>query len=116
MSIECIIPRKHHRDVMGPKGSNVQGVSQEHNVTIKFPEREKEKEVATKSPSVAAKEEENTIEDGPNDDDSGKTEAAAPPPTDPRDIIMITGHIENCEAAKEALLVWIHLAILTILA
>ena len=38
--IKCVIPHKHHRDVMGAKGSNVQGVTQEHNVTIRFPERD----------------------------------------------------------------------------
>ena len=40
MVVECSIPRKNHRDVMGPKGSHVQGVTQEFNVTIKFPERD----------------------------------------------------------------------------
>ena len=101
MSIECFIPHKHHRDVMGPKGSNVQGVSQEHNVTIKFPEREKEKEVASNNPATDEKEEEGGTDGGPKNDNEG-TEAAR---TDPRDIIIITGRIENCEAAKEALLV-----------
>ena len=41
--VECVIPHKHHRDVMGAKGANVQAVSQENNVTIKFPDRGKRK-------------------------------------------------------------------------
>lgn len=40
MTIECVIPRKKHRQVLGTKGSNVQTITQEYNVTIKFPDRE----------------------------------------------------------------------------
>ena len=41
VTIECIIEPKHHRSIMGPKGSNVQAITQDHDVSIKFPDREK---------------------------------------------------------------------------
>ena len=44
MVIKCIIPHKNHRDVMGPKGTNVQGITQDHNVTIKFPDRDRDRD------------------------------------------------------------------------
>ena len=43
---------------MGPKGSNVQGITQEHNVTIKFPERDT---MTTKKPTQVSGELNNDI-------------------------------------------------------
>ena len=80
MTIECVIDRKVHRTIMGAKGSNVQAITQEHNVSIKFPDRD--------SPQKAAVENGDATE-GPNR----------------RDIIFITGREENAEAAKQALMV-----------
>ena len=74
--MECTIPRKHHRHVLGTKGTNVQEITQQHNVSVKFPDREETEQVQ--------------VTDGE---------------TDPRDVIVITGRKENCEAAKQALLV-----------
>jgi len=71
-----MIPRKHHRNVLGTKGIHVQEITQRHNVSIKFPDREESEQAQ--------------VPDGE---------------TDPRDIIVITGRKENCEAAKQALLV-----------
>lgn len=39
MTLQCIIPQQHHRHVMGAKGSNVQEITKQYNVNIKFPER-----------------------------------------------------------------------------
>ena len=82
--MECVIPRKHHRNVLGTKGINVQEITQQHNVSVKFPDREETEHV-----QVAEGE------------------------TDPRDIIIITGRKENCEAAKQALLVNAHYCSIT---
>lgn len=41
--IECVIPKAHHRTVMGAKGYKVQGITQDHDVQIKFPDREIER-------------------------------------------------------------------------
>lgn len=38
--MECVIPQKFHRSIMGPKGSRIQQITRDHNVQIKFPERE----------------------------------------------------------------------------
>lgn len=40
VTMECIIPQKFHRSIMGPKGSRIQQITRDHNVQIKFPERE----------------------------------------------------------------------------
>ena len=67
---------------MGPKGSNVQGITQEHNVSIKFPDRDPPPKPATNG-------------DAPE----------SPKEPEPRNIIRITGRLENAQAAKQALLV-----------
>jgi polyribonucleotide nucleotidyltransferase len=85
VTIDCVIPRKNHRDVLGPKGTNVQVITQEHNVTIKFPDRE--------PPQDSSK----VVLNGDTLDDHEK-------PPDPRDIITISGRSDNCENAKKALL------------
>lgn len=40
VTIECAIPQKFHRSVMGPKGSRIQQITRDHGVQIKFPDRE----------------------------------------------------------------------------
>lgn len=40
VTIECVIPQKFHRSIMGPKGSRIQQITRDHNVQIKFPDRE----------------------------------------------------------------------------
>jgi transcription antitermination factor NusA-like protein len=39
VSVDVVIPQRHHRTVMGQRGTNVQGIQAQHNVEIKFPER-----------------------------------------------------------------------------
>ena len=89
VTIECVIPQKHHRHIMGAKGVNVQGVTSQYGVQIKFPARglatgEEEPEVNGTGPAA---------EDGVS------------PPTSPRkcDVILITGKKENAEGARQAL-------------
>ena len=40
VTIECIIPQRHHRTVMGAKGCKVQTITSEFDVQIKFPDRD----------------------------------------------------------------------------
>lgn len=40
MTVECAIPQKFHRSVMGPKGSRIQQITRDYNVQIKFPDKE----------------------------------------------------------------------------
>lgn len=81
VTIECVIEQRQHRSIMGPKGSNVQGITQEHNVSIKFPDRDPPPKPATNG-------------DAPE----------SPKEPEPRNIIRITGRLENAQAAKQALL------------
>ena len=39
MTVNCVIPQKYHRIIMGPKGSKVQSITEEFGVQIKFPDR-----------------------------------------------------------------------------
>ena len=52
VTIECMIPQKHHRAGMGAKGSNVQEVTKDWNVNIKFPDRPRQDQKPT-SPTVS---------------------------------------------------------------
>ncbi len=82
---------------MGSKGANVQAITQEHNVSIKFPERET---AQRSTPAPATQPAEN------GDVGAGvEGEKAGSPGTKSRDVIKITGRLENAEAAKQALLV-----------
>uniref|UniRef100_A0A8C3F5E3 Vigilin n=1 Tax=Chrysemys picta bellii TaxID=8478 RepID=A0A8C3F5E3_CHRPI len=94
VTIECTIPQKFHRSIMGPKGSRIQQITRDYGVQIKFPDREENPAPATE-PAM----QENGEESG-----EGK-EAKETDPTSPKkcDIIIISGRREKCEAAKEAL-------------
>lgn len=81
VTVECVIPQRHHRTVMGARGAKVKDITAEHDVQIKFPERD-----TTEGADVPVKENDENAEPGLND------------------IIRITGRPENCEAAKKALL------------
>uniref|UniRef100_A0A8C9S3E6 Vigilin n=1 Tax=Scleropages formosus TaxID=113540 RepID=A0A8C9S3E6_SCLFO len=80
VTMECVIAQKFHRSIMGPKGLRIQQITREHNVQIKFPERED------------------------NGETNGEVKDAADPAT-PRkcDVIVLSGRKERCEAAVEAL-------------
>ncbi|XP_055371640.1 vigilin [Condylostylus longicornis] len=85
ITIEVIIPQKHHRNIMGPRGSKVQAITKEFDVQIKFPDRD-------------ARE---IVEDIPNGDEENSTENNEQ--IRQCDIIRITGRKEKCEAAEKAL-------------
>ncbi|XP_058054967.1 vigilin [Anopheles bellator] len=112
VTIECFIPARHHRIVMGKGGSKVQGITSEFGVNIKFPER---------GTSVSYHEQHHPMPvDVPNQNgngdgapDGGETGnivngGAEPVPKEPvhsvADLIRISGNKERCEQAKEALL------------
>ena len=109
---------------MGPKGSNVQAITQDHDVSIKFPDRERSSGSVSGStvPNGAAGGGEGTRsggggsgdgdtptingDDGPGGEEAAATTTtAAAPAVDPRSIILITGRQDNAEAAKQALMV-----------
>ncbi|MBN3325573.1 VIGLN protein, partial [Atractosteus spatula] len=90
--MECVIPQKFHRSIMGPKGSRIQQITRDHNVQIKFPERE-DAQAATAEQPV----QENGVANGE------VKEAADPSTPNKRDVIVLSGRKEKCEAAVEAL-------------
>ena len=77
VTLECVIDHKHHRSILGPKGANVQAITSDHSVSIKFPDRAKQD-----APPTAA---------------SGDMDSLA------KDVILVTGRKENAEAAILAL-------------
>lgn len=86
VTVECIIPQKHHRTVMGAKGRKVQTITSEYDVQVKFPDRDTyadEHQLAEKI-----------------NGESGEHTEEVPA----CDIIRITGQPENVAAAKKALL------------
>ncbi|XP_068563980.1 high density lipoprotein binding protein a [Cebidichthys violaceus] len=93
VTIECVITQKFHRSIMGPKGSRIQQITRDHNVQIKFPEREDPQA----APPAEAPIQEN-----------GEANGEVKEPVDPNapkkcDVIVISGRKERCEAAVEAL-------------
>ena len=73
--VQCIVPPKYHVLLKGPKGVNLQQLSEEHNVLIDFPRREV------------------------NSGESSETGTGRP-----GDVIEITGKEESCQVVEQALL------------
>jgi len=97
VTIECVIPQKYHRTVMGAKGSKVQQVTQEFEVTIKFPDRP----ASGPGPEGGEQQPQQHEENLPNGDTNGEVADDKPKK---QDIVLITGKKENCDAARDALL------------
>jgi len=99
VTVDLVIPQKYHRTVMGAKGYQVQEITSEYEVGIKFPDR----------PMNGEMPKENGTADSENGDvelTNGDTASVSSDEMKPRacDVITISGKPENCEAAKEALL------------
>uniref|UniRef100_A0A673D153 Vigilin n=1 Tax=Sphaeramia orbicularis TaxID=375764 RepID=A0A673D153_9TELE len=92
VSVEVAIPQRYHRAVMGPKGCRIQHITREHEVQIKFPERDDSKPgsyiICQEAP--------------PQENGEVSPEAEFVPRK--CDIITISGRAEKCEVAKAALL------------
>ncbi|XP_055686275.1 vigilin [Lutzomyia longipalpis] len=90
VTIECVIPQRHHRTVMGSRGRKVQEITARYDVQIKFPDRE-----LNSAESMTEL----------NGGDGGATGGAPAEEAGVRtcDVIKITGNSEKCEAAKQAL-------------
>jgi len=89
ITLDCVIPQKHHRTIMGSKGSRVQEITKDFDVKIKFPE----KLVENAEPVADHVNGQSPAPDAGSD--------GAPKPCD---IIRITGRQDRCEAAKAALI------------
>lgn len=98
--VECVIPQKFHRTVMGARGLKVQEITRLHDVAIKFPDRPVNGERSSQPPTEDTDSSTTAI---PNGDVSPDSETP-PPDTNKTDVIIITGKPHNCEEAKKALL------------
>jgi predicted PilT family ATPase len=98
VSVECVIPQKFHRTVMGSKGYRVQEITREFDVGIKFPDRPVDGAAETAAPQTTEGGEEQPLVNGDTPSENGGTNS------NKQDTIIITGKEENCQAAKEALL------------
>uniref|UniRef100_A0A6Q2X0T4 Vigilin n=1 Tax=Esox lucius TaxID=8010 RepID=A0A6Q2X0T4_ESOLU len=85
VSVEVEVPQQYHRAVMGPKGCRIQQITRDHDVQVKFPDRDESQEAPPPQENGNASLEGETV---------------------PRrcDIITISGRTEKCELAKTALL------------
>ncbi|XP_073530647.1 vigilin [Phyllobates terribilis] len=94
VTIECMIPQRFHRSIMGPKGSRIQQITREHGVLIKFPDREENPQAAQNAESPAQE----------NGEEGVENKVAADPGSPKKcDIILISGRKERCDSATEAL-------------
>uniref|UniRef100_A0A8C2ZQ80 High density lipoprotein-binding protein n=1 Tax=Cyclopterus lumpus TaxID=8103 RepID=A0A8C2ZQ80_CYCLU len=124
VSVEVAIPQRYHRAIMGPKGCRIQLITREHEVQIKFPERDDslagqtqitreknisyhyflfELQIATSHHRISQFLMPGNRREAPpqeNGDVSPEAEFVAPK----CDIITIAGRAEKCEPAKAALL------------
>ncbi|XP_061525204.1 vigilin isoform X2 [Phycodurus eques] len=87
VSVEVTIPQRYHRAIMGPKGSRIQHITREHEVQIKFPERDDANAGQKASPQ-----------------ESGHVCPDAELVPRKCDVVAILGRAEKCEVAKAALL------------
>ncbi|XP_066519973.1 vigilin isoform X1 [Hoplias malabaricus] len=83
--VEVVVPQRFHRAVMGPKGCRIQQITREHEVQIKFPEREE-----------SAVQENCPVENGSTSPEANSVPRKC-------DIITVTGRAEKCELARAAL-------------
>jgi len=98
VTVQVEIDQQHHRSIMGPRGNNIKEIQANYNVQIKFPEKKSEKtnghERDTPNGDI-----------GHSDDAASETsEASTPKKTQRRNIIVLVGMADDCEAARKALL------------
>ncbi|XP_068144217.1 LOW QUALITY PROTEIN: vigilin [Drosophila tropicalis] len=99
-TIEVIIPQRQHRTIMGARGFKVQQVTSEFDVQIKFPDRDATDPVeGLTNGTTGVNGEGDGISQGQEDGSDQTVE-----PVRQCDVIRITGRIEKCLAAKQALL------------
>jgi len=98
VTVNCVIPQKYHRIIMGPKGSKVQSITEEFGVQIKFPDRV--------DPEAAVS---NGVNNNNNDAAADKPaveeeDGEAEPVVAVESAITITGPQDKCDAAYAALM------------
>lgn len=95
VTIDCIINQKHHRTLMGSRGAKVQAITSQYNVQIKFPERNAPDEYQPEMNGDGTVGEDGTIA-GTNNENGDAIRQC--------DVIRITGNVDRCNEAHQALL------------
>lgn len=120
VTVNVVLSSKYHRSLIGRNGCNVQAISSEFNVNIKFPTRGGAVEVNGEDllvenghaanndevMAVTAAVNDQQEEDASNNSTECNAAVAVESEelTDPSDIVSISGQSEQCELAKAALL------------
>jgi len=109
VTIECIIPQKFHRNIMGAKGLKIQSITSEFNVNIKFPDRNTGNNNTSGGDQAGWGDVMDRSQNGGEMVNGFEEPAPAPAIPDPAvtpkcDIIIISGKKDICEAASAALL------------
>uniref|UniRef100_A0A674CP90 High density lipoprotein-binding protein n=1 Tax=Salmo trutta TaxID=8032 RepID=A0A674CP90_SALTR len=99
VSVEVAVPQRFHRAVMGPKGCRIQQITRDHEVQVKFPERDDNK-LPNKPCSCCRGDAAGQEPPQENGDASPEAEFVLRK----CDVITISGRTEKCELAKIALL------------
>lgn len=98
MTIPVPIPQRHHRLLLAGKGSKIQEICHACNVQIKFPERGHQSQQSPEhQPSPPS-----AVNGGNGVEEHSEGFGAE---SHSSDFVHVTGRIENCEKAKEMLLV-----------
>lgn len=98
---ELVIDQVHHRAIMGAKGNNIKAIQAQHNVQIKFPDRRSNEK--TNGGDHITTDGQNGDATAHSDDASSEVSDVSTPRRQRKDVIVITGRPEDCEAAKVAL-------------
>lgn len=109
VTIEVSIDPVHHRHLMGPRGTNVQGIQSRFNVSIKFPDRRVNETRTANGKEDHSPDGTPATTNGGNDHGSDDASSVVSDGTPRRsltgkDTIKITGTPEDVEGAKQALI------------
>lgn len=113
VTIELDIAPRYYGNIMGPKGQRVMNISYDFDVHIKFPERRDNRngDDHGDAPQIRPRNEQNAASENFNGEGNHQGEGDQPwneqaaAAEAPKEVITITGRPEDCEAAKDALLV-----------
>uniref|UniRef100_A0A3Q0SD73 Vigilin n=1 Tax=Amphilophus citrinellus TaxID=61819 RepID=A0A3Q0SD73_AMPCI len=110
VTVEVAIPQRYHRAIMGPKGCRIQHITREHEVLIKFPEREDSTALVPITEDVEVSYELHRYIIGQKGSGIRKmmeeyeVNIWVPQPEKQLDVIKVTGLAANVERAKQGLL------------
>ncbi|XP_039296374.1 vigilin [Nilaparvata lugens] len=109
VTIECVIPWRYHKQVMGVRGVKVGDITATYNVHIKFPDNRERYANARDQHNDNLEQSQNGGGEEQGGDQlvngsAAEAEEVDPDAVRPEDIVLITGRAEKCELAKQALL------------